>query len=238
MRKSKTKQSQSTRKGTNTGSVTSKQQSKKTIPSPKWYQNINELPLRNFIAVLCDKNIYALIISGHPELNDLYKSWDEINMQYADMIKDHEYRFYITTSNMLARLEIRYKKCIAIIEELKPRYVEQFARMLNIELSSSFKFDVRFPEDYDKDLKGARTRTGGMKIEIDLKRLMLEGLEKRFAEKRGPATKESFQSMLIALSDHVKYPIKDDITVFEYCTRVHRLNEYIESLAPKKLKRK
>ena len=214
-----------------------KQPSEITIPLCRWYQNINELPLGRFIDCLCDKNIYALIVSGHPKMEDLESAWEKIKLQYTDLIKDYEYRFYITTSNIVAQLEITYSQVLNLISDLRKRYTEQFARMLNRLLSSSFKFDVRFPEDYEKDLKGARTRSGGIKIEIDLKKMMLEGLEKRFAEKKG-MTRESFQSMIIALSDHVKYQLSENITVYEYCIRVQRLQHYIESLPQNKLKRK
>jgi hypothetical protein len=60
----------------------------------KYYLNITELPLKNFIDCIVNNNIYALIISGHPDVNDLYVQWHEISQQYADAIGDNDHRMY------------------------------------------------------------------------------------------------------------------------------------------------
>jgi hypothetical protein len=36
--------------------------------------------------------------------------------------------------------------------------------------------------------------------------------------------------MLITISDHAKYEITDDITVFQFCERIRRYNSLIEKL--------
>jgi hypothetical protein len=43
-------------------------------------------------------------------------------------------------------------------------------------------------------------------------------------------TRAYFESILITLSDHAGYHIKDDITVYEFGERIRRLNHYIKKL--------
>ncbi len=237
MQRKKKKQWLFTKKDSSTGIAKSEPHTQTTIPLCKWYQNINELPLKRFIDCICDSNIYALIITGHPKMEELEHSWNEIKLQYADLIKDHEYRHYINQVNEHSRLEITYQQVLSLLAFLKDNYHKKFADMLNQKLGSSFQFNVNLPEDYDKDLKRAKTRSGGLKIQVDLKALQLAGLEKRFGENNDgkKMTRESFQSVLIALSDHKQYRITDDITVYEYCIRVQNLNREVEQM---KLKRK
>jgi hypothetical protein len=177
--------------------------------------------------------MFSLVITGQPKMEELLEAWDKIKLQYTDLIKDHEYRYYISHFNELSRIEITYNQIINAIEELKKYYAKPIADCVNRWLKSSFQFNVNLPDDYDNDLKRAKRRTGGLKIEMDLKRMTLEGLQKRFGERKG-MSRESFQSVLIALSDHVKYPITENITVYEYCVRVQRLNQYIETIKLKK----
>lgn len=196
--------------------------------SLKLYRSISELPLSRFIDVAVDNNLYALVITGKPDENELSALWEKIKVEYADAMKDNEYKLYTNLKNELSKLEITYSQLQWAINELKKVYVQQFAEKVNLWLRTSFKFDVRFPEDYDNDLKRADRRSRSFKLEADLKRLNIEGLEKKFAEKGGKATRESFMNILFSLSDHVKFQLQDSITVYEFCERVHRLNKYIE----------
>lgn len=204
----------------------------------KLYRSISELPLCRFIDCAVDNNLYALVITGKPDENELLALWDKIKIEYADAMKDNEYKLYTNLRNELSRLEITYSQLQKAIEELRKTYCSQFADKVNIWLRTSFKFDTRFPDDYENDLKRANNRSKGIKLEVDLKKLNIAGLEKKFADKEGKATRESFMNILFSLSDHVKYQLTENITVYEFCERVHRLNKYIEHLDAPKNKKK
>jgi hypothetical protein len=227
-----------TKKGSNSGSSKQKKQVSSDISSLKLYRSINELPLCRFIDAAVDDNLYALVISGTPNEIELLALWEKIKIEYADAMKDNEYKLYTNQKNELARLEITYNQLRKAIEELRKTYVAQFADKVNLWLRTSFKFDTRFPQDYENDLKRAANRSKGIKLEADLKRLNIEGLEKKFMDKGGKSTRESFMNILFTLSDHVKFQLSDNITVYEFCERVHRLNKYIEHLDTKPPKRR
>lgn len=195
--------------------------------SVKYYRNINELPLCRFIDCVVDANLYALVISGKPSVPELAAAWNTIWMQYTDAIKESGTNIYTLLKKEVGNLEMIYGTLQVMIDALKDYYCEQFASAVNALLRTSFKFDVRFPDDYDNDLKRARNRSKGLLISLTLKKAALE----KIVEKQDEAealTREHFQKVLITLSDHARYPVHDSITVFEYCERIYRLNKYIE----------
>ncbi len=196
--------------------------------SSKWYRSISELQLSQFIRVTVDENIYALVISGKPSDEDLIEAWGQIQLQYADAMKDNEYKLLVSLMKEVHRISILYDSIHMAIAELRKRYVKQFADRLNRWLESSFKFDVRFPDDYEEDLKRAYNRSKGIKLDLDLKRASYEAIQKKFSSAGNKLTREYFQGILITLSDHVRYPVTDSVTVFEYCDRIRRLNDHLK----------
>jgi len=201
----------------------------------QWYRNINDLPLNKFIDCFIDDNLHALVISGNPAIEQLHESWQEIRIQYADAIKDHDYVAFARLSADILRLEIFQDQVKMLVEQLRDRYVVQFHDALNKLMNYKFVFDVTRPGEYDKELQKAINRSKGQLIDLNLKRMTLESMLKKMAEKGElQPTREYFQSVLITLSDHAEYKLRaDDMTVFEYCERIRRLNAYIESIKKK-----
>lgn len=219
-----------TGKGSSSNTVNTNTQSEKDTPSPKWYHNISELPLHRFEDIVCDSNLYALVITGKPSDNDLLKAWADIQLEIADAANDQEYRLMSSMSRDVHKLSITIDQIHIALDQLKVRYVEKFAMLVNKWLVSSFKFDVRFPEDYDNDIARAKRRIKGLELDLSLKKAAYEGVKTKFASADGKFTRAYFQGMLITLSDHVKFEIKNTITVFEFYTRIRRLNDDIEKM--------
>lgn len=186
--------------------------------------------MSNFITVSVDGNVHALVIAGHPDIEDLYKAWEKIGWQFADAIKDSEYTMYSRLSNEVLQLEIDYKRICMLVEALKIAYCDKFKDKLNQLLGTKMKFNVHDKASYDKDIRSAKTRSTGIMINIELKRASLEALEPANKNSGKKVTREYFQSMLISLSDYAEYRITDSITVFEYCERIHRLNEHYKRM--------
>lgn len=204
------------------------------ISLSKYYRNISDLPLSRFIDVLVDQNIYALIITGKPSDIELLEAWSDIQIQYADAIKDNETRMLATLGKELNRLKITHQQILDAIKVLKNYYTPQFANMLNKLLSTSFKFDVRLKEDYDNDLKRAANRSKGIMIAIQLKQKAYDAMRTKFGTSDQKVTREYFQGILITLSDFVQYRVGDNIAVFEFCDRIRRLNQHNETIKNKK----
>lgn len=201
------------------------------LPSSKCYRHIVDLPLRNFITVSVDDNLYALVISGQPSEPELFNAWQTIKEEYALAMGNQDQALYVNLFKQVQKLQLTIEQIDLAVNVLKEVYVEQFASELNKLLNTTFAFPVNDPDTYDKNLKKCISLSKRFQITIDMKLAQLEAMHKQL-EKRGSGearavNKEYFYSILITLSDHAEYPIVDTITVFEFCERIKRLNEYI-----------
>jgi len=206
-------------------------------PSAKWYQHITEMPLSKFIDCMVDDNIYALVITGHPSIEQLQLAWAQINQEYADVMGDNEHRMFVSVYRDIKVLETTLKLIHWLVDQLREVYYVEFANRLNALLNTRFKFDHTKPEQYFNELTRCINRSKGFKIDLDLKLAQFEVMQKSRKE-QGEGKKPSreyYQAILITLSDHVKYPVSDSITVFEFCDRMRRFNDYCKQV--EKMKR-
>jgi hypothetical protein len=204
-------------------------------PSGKWYQHITDLPLRNFIEVSVAGNYHALVISGNPTEHDLLLAWSNIQQEDADAAGDHEHRLYITLFKEVTLLKITLQTIHYLIEILQEVYYEPYTVELNKLLMTSFKFDHTDQQKYHETLRRCFNRSKGIKIDLELKLSQFKAIEKKNQDTGKKPTKEYYQSILITLSDHAKYPVQDTITVYEFRDRIRRFNKYCEQV--EKMKR-
>lgn len=229
MRKRSKIRSLFTGKGTNSDSPGPAKQSPEVTTSSKWYRAIIDLPLQRFIDCACDDNLHALVISGNPDPADLSAAWENIKIQYSDAVKDAQTKIRINLQAEVNRLCITIDQANTLISELRDRYVEKFARAVNSILHASFKFDVRFPQDYDRDLKRAAGKVKGLEMRLDMQLAALEKVEAGQPSKVvTKLTREYFIGVLIALDNHHRYTVNRDMTTFEFCARIKQLNQYVE----------
>lgn len=215
-------------------SATMPQPSQTNIQLSKWYQSINELPLNRFIDVACHNNLYALIIEGNPTPQELIKSWVEIHAAYAEAMGSGEHRLYSSVFSETAILAATYKQISLLIELLTKCceiniYPEDLFKELNTLLHTSFVFAQDNMKQNIENLNRCKNRSKGLKIRLDLQQQKLDSMQTKKGEQES-ITKEYFISILLTLSDHAGYHISDSITVFEYCERVKRYNQYCEHL--------
>lgn len=215
-----------------------------------YYSKIVELPLNKFIEIKVDPNgnLAPLIISGMPTPEELAKAWEEIQQEYADIMGDAEYRLYTKMLKDLTLLTISYNTVQKVIpfliglnleaflihaaenkeifDEIEKQMVE-----LNKILHTPFKFNPYEPEKFRGELKRALNQSKSLKMRIDLKESEFEAVREKNENKETKPTKEYFYSILIELSDHAKIALSaDNMTVFEYCERVRRYNQYRKHL--------
>jgi hypothetical protein len=192
------------------------------------FRNITELPLSNYIDGTVNGNISAIIKSGVCQDDiELLQAWADINQQYAEAIGDHEQKLFLSLYKEVNKLAIVIDEVAKLVSLLEKYYVKEFADILNNILGTTFKFEVKDPESYDKDLKRCLTRSKGYKVQLDLKASQLKAIQERQRPGVGP-THEYYQSVLITLSDHAGYRVDNSITVFEFCDRIKRLNKQLE----------
>ena len=205
----------------------------RTTRSWNLYLNIYELPFSKFLDCIVDDNLSALIKEGYPPEIELLTTWQSISEQYANACGNSEYSLYF---NLFKRIGIITQDLADIhnfIELLSIIYYEPIARELNSLLKTNFRFDPSNQIEYQATLKRCYNRSRGLKIELDLKKLQYEEMEKKLSKNEKP-TREYYYKILITLSDHAGYDLRPDmITVFEYCERLQRLKKHFESAKPK-----
>ena len=180
------------------------------------------------------------MISGDPDKEKLFEAWSKIYEDYAAEIGGQEAKMYLQMFKEFTILDIDYKSVLIAIEALEvyKRFadtpqMQTFSTFLNKTLRTNYDFKPDNP-DYEKHLKSCKTRSGSMKINLDLKAVSFEALKKKQESKQGAKLERSyFVGVLIALSNHAKYNITENITVLEYCTRIKQLNLYLEHLSKK-----
>lgn len=199
-------------------------------PSVKWYRTIHELPLSKFIEVAVDGNLSGLIISGFPSEEELTNAWTEIMSDYSDMIGDHEAKLYFQLTRDITVMAITLNQIENLVKLLEDYHYPPMEDMLNSLLRTRFKFKEKRREE----LKKCIAMSKGISLKKDLKELQLEGMRSKFEKEGAKPTREYFQAILITLSDFAKYHITDSITTYEFCERIHRLNQAVENRKNKK----
>jgi len=206
------------------------------VPLPQWYRSTMELPLTKFIDCIVDKNLSALTIAGYPNPEVLQAAWNDIQLEYADAIGTSEHKIYQKKLAEVTRAQIKLKIIEDMIELLGKIWYGPFAERLDFELKVKLDLDYTKPEEYNKKLKNAFTRSRGLKISLDLMQIQFKAIEEKFkgADKNGKKSKEPtreyFYSYLYTLSDYAKYEIKDTISTYEFCTRINRYSKYCDEM--------
>jgi hypothetical protein len=181
-----------------------------------------------------DDNLYALVISGHPSQEQLQLAWAGIQQEYADVMGDNEHKMYVILYRDIQVLKTTLQLIHWLVAQMKEVYYVEFAKRLNQLLHTTFKFDYTQPEKYFNQLNRCINRSKAHKIDLDLKLQQFEALKKN-KEKGSQPTREYYQSLLITISDHAKYPVQDSITVYEFSERIRRFNNYCQQV--EKMKR-
>jgi uncharacterized small protein (DUF1192 family) len=224
------------KKQTNTASLQPVQPLQEATPLLSLYRSITELPLRNYIDGTVNGNLSAIIKHGvcTNEIT-LFSAWEDIKNQYAEIVGDESFKLYLSLLRQINKLSLLIDQIALCVEMLRLVYTDRFANELRNLLNVKFRFDVTDPEGYEKDLKSCISRSKGFKLQMDLKLAQYEAISKK--EKGGQLADHAYyQSLLICISDHVGYPVLDSITVFEFATRIKRLNAEIERIEKERKK--
>lgn len=197
--------------------------------TPTYYRAIVDCPLDKFIEATVNNNLYALVISGNPTIEQLKEALDVMVDEYTSCVGDGEQQLALNLYKQIVKLQANIEQVDMLIGSLRHMYVGKFVTMLNTLLSTIYAFDVARPEEYEKNLKGATTRGKNMRVALDIKLEQFEAMQKKQEKEGAVMTKSSFLGVLITLSDHAGYQLHlHMISVFDYCERISRLLEHIK----------
>jgi hypothetical protein len=196
------------------------------------HRSIHKLPLARFIDCAVDNNLRALIIEGIPEEVELIEAWNEISQDYTDALGSVDQDRRIKLYKEITRLQLKVATVEQFIPILKNTYVKKFADYVNAALFTKFSFDIKNPEQYDKELEKCLKRVKGIRIDIKSEEAILKSIEERKKGSQEPKyTREYFGSILINLSDQAGFDIDEEkISTYKFCERVKRYIDYIEKL--------
>jgi hypothetical protein len=214
----------STKKVTDMPSSNPKEQLKSESPSYSIFQKITELPLSRWIDLTVDGYTKAIIKEGDPPQIELIKAENNLRIQYADAIGDHEYRLYCSIAKEITEQQIILTQIQNLVDTLRGVYQPVLAKELNRIMRTSFVFDVHNGVEYDKTLDRIINRSKGIRINMDLQTIRLKKLEEKY-QSGGKPTREYYIGILLTLSDAAKRDLSDSMTVWEFCERIKRHNK-------------
>jgi hypothetical protein len=196
--------------------------------------------LHRFIDCYCDENYHSLIISGTPPDDVLKSTWETILNEYSEKIGSHEYKLYKAVLKEIFEYRITIDQIHNAVEFLQVVYSEYLCKELNQLLNIDCRFNFQDQKSYQEELKKCLRRCNGIQMKYDLKQIQFQALKEKYekdADKNKKPDRESFISILITLSDHVKYQINDLIMCSEYVERIKRFTlhaQHLQSINSKK----
>jgi hypothetical protein len=204
----------------------------------KYYQSIVDLPLNKFIECMVDKNLFALVISGEPSLEQLTTAWEDVMNEYSDIMMDGEGKLHFNLLKEVELLKLDIQKvniCLQILEaEVNfPEFVtpdKKYATDLNKLSNSNFSFDHSKPDQFRNELKRATNRSKSLLILLGIKQSNLDAINTKANTIVKKPTKEYFYSILNTLSMFTKFQLTDAITVYSFCDWIKKYNEHTKFL--------
>lgn len=184
--------------------------------------------MRLFKRVQLYNDLSALIIEGQPSAVELESAWDGLVGAYHEAKGDIAVlrRLVIYKEQSLLTINLReVYECVLILRD-PLRYAPFFHKKLNQLLECDLVLDPSDVVGYMKTLGRYLKRSSSIKRAIELKKIEYEAIQQGATGKKADAA--YYDGMFITLSDHAKYRIDDSITVYEYCERCKRLNQFIK----------
>lgn len=185
--------------------------------------------MRLFKRVQLHNDLRALVIEGCPTDEELESAWDGIVGEYHATKGDVSVlrRLVIYKAQSLLTINLReVYECVLILRDPR-QYHKKFHHKLNMLLECDLELDPTKIDAYMKTLGRYLKRSSSIKRAIQLKQIEYDAIKEGAVGKK--ADEAYYDGMFITLSDYAKYRIDDSITVFEYCERCKRLNNFIKA---------
>lgn len=207
-----------------------------TTTEIKIVSSCTEITLDRFIDVMVDGRLDLLIISGEPTKEELEKAWGIIYAEYTELIGDDSYTDVIKLMKDINILSQQYYRIHILIEVLINCYIPAAHQELK-----RMGYTVRYsPDDlvtYLHDLESAYNKSQMLLTRISVMEQDLLNKSKKTDNKE--FGRGDFQTMLISLSEHVKYQvIPSQVTAYQFAVMIHRAREYSDKLSRKLRKQK
>lgn len=145
----------------------------------------------------------------------LHKVWSDMNVEYAVQMDNGDLKSKIRLETEIRVLTFKLHAIYTLLNLLESNSLPEVAYMLT---DMGFKIDLKNIKD---SLKKANTKSKSILLQIKKLQADIKEDTKEY--------KSDWLGILIALSDHAKYPlITSNMTVMEYVKRYKNYSKYIE----------
>jgi hypothetical protein len=174
------------------------------------------------IDCICNGNLRRLIIEGEPSQAELEEAWDNLYIEYCDLVGNSK---GLRMARDIKFLEAKLSSCLMCLYDLKTTYSPDCIKILH-EYGYRRKFDYNDPESYTTDIKAVEVQLGAVVIQIRQAKIYYD-MEKPQSPKK--FTEQKFYETLAAINNHNKNHVSmKDLTAYEFAMLYSALKKEIE----------
>lgn len=212
------------RKRENMASAPPQTNGSQTLPVWNIYSSAHECPIRVFMNALIAEDSTLLVISGHPPEDEIERAWLSVYSIYCSLVGGVEISRLIKRNSAISTLASKIERVSKLLEVA--------SLIADMQVSDALKDDgividcSATDAEYFIQINRAKSR-----LKSDVMRLEMLVAERPKAKPgKHMQTEESFVNTLMEVSKHEGYPVKDNISVYEYGMYVRRLRSHIEAM--------
>jgi hypothetical protein len=183
--------------------------------SNRYHRTASTLPINRLIDVSCDQRLDGLIIEGKPSQSDLIDAWENILMEYTELIGSAESKHAFTLERKIALLNCKITLVDICLKVLKVSRNDEAVKELAA-LGYRRPFNWKDPASYQKDIEAVHSRS---KTLIELLRQAEADQERLGRSQKGEKTRADWMDEKVVLGKYLGYRIDGEITtVAEYAS--------------------
>lgn len=199
-----------------------------TTGTCKLIRTCDHLTMEAFIACLVDGKLELLILEGSPAPGELETVWADIYAEYSELMGDEAHNDTLKLLRDISILNLQYKRITILIQMLTVCHVPNAVAELK-RLGYTVRWDPENLPRYLRDLESAYNRSKSLLSRIEV--MQHDLTEKQGKQKGEVSTYGDFQTMLISLSEYVKYQvIPSQITAYQFAVMTKRMRQYSQKL--------
>ena len=179
--------------------------------------SLRQIPFNRFQEFLIDGDLTAI---GEGTEEELVEHAQRLQLEFQDAISTDDTNAVAVTTAQIEFYKIKLEITQLLIDVLKIKYDERLVELLIEEGFSGCFSEETILEDLERVVAQSQQYVN---LKTDLEKqleLMNEGSK--------PATYEYYTSVLIAISNMVKYSVSDDISTLKFCGYFKQLITSIE----------
>lgn len=209
--------------------IFNKKEAIKEVVSVKFITSCNDLMMDKFIKCLLHKEYSCLILEGSPTEIEMREVWDNIFMDYLDLMDNNKTKLLAKSIKDIARNEAKLMVIELALRVLSHHYefIGEENYLICVKNLKDYGYDYEYPRDDEarmKDLERVRSVSKMAIIKLQSDRA---NYDKLLNENQNKVVRESdFNETFIALSKFMGYSVKPQTTtVSEYCGMIKTISK-------------